>query len=138
MKGRKAINPLQLSNRQLVDAARKAMANSMALSSGFKVGAAVLTDGGKVFTGCNIENPSLMLTLCAERVALYNAISNGERGFKKMAVFATRNPCYPCGSCRQALLEFAPGCEVIVVDEKGKTKKARIEELLPYGVYYQM
>ncbi|MBI5286370.1 MAG: cytidine deaminase [Deltaproteobacteria bacterium] len=120
-----------LSDRQLIDMAKRAMTNAIASSSGFNVGVTLLAGDGRVFTGCNIENPSLMLTICAERVALYKALSEGVRDFARVVILANKNPCFPCGSCRQLLLEFAPGVEVVVVGARGGVKRFRIERLLP-------
>lgn len=107
------------------------MVNSLAAVSGFRVGSALLAQSGKVYTGVNIENPSLTLVICAERVALYKALSEGERGFRAIAVTSSQsNPCYPCGLCRQALYEFAPEME-IVVDSGGSPEVRTLRSLLP-------
>ncbi|MBI5892113.1 MAG: cytidine deaminase [Deltaproteobacteria bacterium] len=124
-------------NKDLIGIAEKARQNAVADFSGFRVGAAILADDGRVFTGCNVENPSLMLTICAERVAILKALSEGARSFKKIAVFAARNPCFPCGSCRQMLFEFAQGLEVITVDSTGRIKCVRIDKLLPKAFKYK-
>ncbi len=94
-------------SEKLVEAARSAREKAFAPFSNFQVGAALQTKGGKVFTGCNIENASYGLTLCAERVAIFKAISEGERDFTKLTVVAdTDSLTPPCGACRQIIWEF--------------------------------
>ncbi|HBO84022.1 MAG: cytidine deaminase [Deltaproteobacteria bacterium GWC2_42_11] len=124
-------------NRGLVKVAMGAMTNAVADFSGFKVGAAILAGDGRIFTGCNIENPSLMLTICAERVALLKALSEGATDFERIAISASKNPCYPCGSCRQMLFEFAKGIKVITVNPKGSMKSTGIDKLLPMTFRYK-
>lgn len=115
----------------LLNRAAGAMELALAQCSGFRVGAALLAAGGRVYTGCNIENPSLMLTLCAERVALYKAISEGARSFEAIAIVCSEDrPCAPCGPCRQALHEFAPGIQVYLRSSAGVVKYTEAE-LLP-------
>jgi cytidine deaminase len=117
----------------LVRAAQKAVQNALAPYSGFRVGAALLSSNGRTYTGCNIENPSLMLTTCAERVALLKALSEGEREFRAIAVVSSEeNPCFPCGTCRQMLTEYAPELEVYLLSGSG-TKTYRIKDLLPHA-----
>jgi len=100
--------------------------------SGFAVGAALLTKGGKVFSGCNVENASYGLTLCAERVALFKAISEGERSFQALAVVAdTEKPISPCGACRQVLVEFQPDLTVVMSTLTRKVEITQISALLP-------
>ena len=100
--------------------------------SGFSVGAALLCEGGRVFKGCNIENLSLGLSICAERVALVKALSEGERSFKAMAIVTdTDLLTYPCGSCRQMMWEFGHGLEIILANLKGVKERISIEDLLP-------
>lgn len=116
----------------LISSAKEAIKRAVAPYSGFRVGAALLTGDEKIFTGCNIENPSLMLSVCAERVALLKALSEGAADFKAIAIASdTDQYCYPCGACRQLLIEFAPGIDVYLSSEKG-VSKYRIEELLPH------
>lgn len=99
--------------------------------TGFKVGAALLCRDGQVFTGANIENPSITLTMCAERVALYKALSEGQRRFQAIAVVSSgKNPCYPCGLCRQLLYEFAPDLNVLL-DSSDGIITVSLTELLP-------
>ena len=117
---------------RLISLAREALKMAIAPHSGFKVGAALVTDDGKTFTGCNIENPSLILSVCAERVALLKALSEGASSFKAMAIVSDPDRfCYPCGACRQMLMEFAPGIVVYLGSDEG-VRKHSIEELLPH------
>jgi len=99
--------------------------------SHYPVGAAVLTTSGRVYDGVNVENAAYPLTLCAERTAIFKAVSNGEKDFEAMAV-VTRDGGSPCGSCRQVMAEFSPDMLVIIADEKGKiTMEMRVSDLLP-------
>ena len=99
--------------------------------SNYAVGAALLTSSGRVYDGVNIENAAYPVTVCAERVAIFKAISNGEREFQAIAV-VTRNGGMPCGSCRQVMAEFSPGMTVIVADEQGKVvSETLLSDLLP-------
>jgi len=113
--------------------AEKAMRNAIAPYSRFKVGVAIIAKNGKIYSGCNIENASLVLSVCAERVAIFNALSNGERSFKAMAIVANdRDYCYPCGACRQLLWDFAKNLEIYLKSEMG-IKKFTIKEFLPHA-----
>ena len=118
--------------RLLLDAARAAREHAHAPFSHFKVGAALETADGRVITGCNVENATYGLTVCAERVAVWKAISEGHRRFRRVAVVAdTSEPTPPCGACRQILWEFGGDLEVILgdlLDEKGRH---RLRDLLP-------
>jgi cytidine deaminase len=117
---------------RLLSEARKASERAQAGYSGFRVGAALLTAEGATFTGCNIENPSLVLTICAERVALLKALSEGHASFKAMAVVSSGGGyTFPCGVCRQMLAEYAPGLVLFLGSDRG-IRKFTIEELLPY------
>ena len=116
----------------LIRQAQRARARAVATFSGFKVGAALETARGKVYTGCNIENASYGLTLCAERVAVFKAVSEGERKFRRIVVMAdTARLTPPCGSCRQILWEFCGDIEVVLTNLRGKTRTVRLSELLP-------
>lgn len=121
--------------RRLLESARKAMAKAYAPYSRFKVGAAVLTANDKVFTGCNVENASYGLTICAERSAAVSAVSAGERRFKAVAIIvAGKKPACPCGACLQVLSEFAAADMKILMASSGNLKApktARLSELLP-------
>jgi len=116
----------------LIAAARTAREHAHAPYSNFRVGAAVRAKSGRVFTGCNVENATYGLTLCAERVAIFKAISEGERGFDAVAVVAdTDSLTPPCGSCRQILWEFCGDAEVILANLSGKVERYRMSALLP-------
>lgn len=98
--------------------------------SQFQVGAAVLTDGGHVYTGVNVENASLGLTVCAERVAIFKAVSAGQRDIRAVAV-CTESGVTPCGACRQVMREFASDLSIYVVDGQGKSRMTSLSALLP-------
>ncbi len=116
----------------LVKAAREAREHAYAPYSAFKVGAALLTDEGQVFAGCNVENASYGLCICAERTAVVSAVAAGQRAFRAMAVIAdTPGPASPCGACRQFLTEFNPGMTVIMENLEGDRLIATAGELLP-------
>lgn len=102
--------------------------------SNFRVGAALECSDGTVFTGCNIENAAYGPTNCAERTAVFKAVSEGYRSFVRIAIAGeTEQFCAPCGVCRQVLQEFAPELEVILVNKDGKTMELTLRELLPYS-----
>ncbi len=118
--------------QKLVELAKKARENASAPFSNFKVGAALLTNGGDIFTGCNIENASYGLTMCAERVAIFKAISEGRRDFQKIVVVAdTEDVTPPCGACCQIIWEFCGDVEIILTNLDGKTETMRMSELFP-------
>lgn len=119
--------------KELIKIARKARQNAYAPYSHFAVGAALLAESGRVYTGCNIENASYGLTCCAERNAIFAAVGAGERRFKMLAVAAdSPEPVAPCGACRQVIAEF--GIPLVVMGNlKEATKTMTAEELLPYG-----
>ncbi len=122
-----------ISDRELIEQAKKAREYAYAPYSKFSVGAALLTENGKVFLGCNIENSSFGLSICAERVALFKAISSGEKVFLKLAVVGSQNTkILPCGACRQVLFEFAPDL-IIVSLNHDKVRYCSLKELLPEG-----
>ncbi|MBX7234094.1 MAG: cytidine deaminase [Caldilineales bacterium] len=114
----------------LAAAAQAARSRAYTPYSRYQVGAAVLCEDGEVFTGCNIENAVYPLTCCAERVAMFNAISSGRRSFRALAV-ATSNGGSPCGSCRQVMHEFGPEMPVFILDEFGLVRMTSVAELLP-------
>jgi cytidine deaminase len=117
---------------ELVAAARAAREHAVADFSGFKVGAAVETANGTIISGCNIENASYGLTLCAERVAIFKAVSEGHRAFTRLAVVAdTESPTPPCGACRQIIWEFCGDVDVIIANLKSVTAALRMKDLLP-------
>jgi cytidine deaminase len=116
----------------LVQAARRARRNAHAEFSKFKVGAALETADGTVVTGCNIENATYGLTVCAERVAMWKALSEGHRRFRRIAVVAdTADPTPPCGPCRQILWEFGGDLEVILANLRTEKGRHRLSALLP-------
>ena len=118
---------------RLVKEAEEAKDLAIAPLSGFTVGAALMTGEGKIYSGCNIENPSLMLSFCAERAALVKALTEGEKVFRAMAIVSGDGGyCFPCGACRQMLAEFAPDVEIYLVSYKG-IRKYSISELLPHS-----
>ncbi len=121
----------------LIRDAERAMEQAIAPFSSLKVGSAILSGDGRVFTGCNIENPSLTLTICAERVALYKALSEGARDFRAIAVVSSSGRAtFPCGPCRQILFEFCPSL-VVVVKEGEEIRTLSIKELLPSPFIYE-
>jgi len=118
----------------LLEAARRAVRNSYAPYSGFRVAAAVRTSSGRIYTGVNVENASLGLTVCAERVAIFKAVSEGERGVREVVVYAadSEEPVPPCGACLQVIAEFAEGdVTITMVSATGKTERATLSQLLP-------
>lgn len=116
----------------LVTAARRARRNARAQFSGFKVGAALQTADGTIITGCNIENATYGLSMCAERVVMFKALSEGHRRFTAIAIVAdTAEPTPPCGACRQILWEFGGDLEVIFANLRRQTGRRRLSELLP-------
>ena len=118
--------------RLLVDAARAARENAVARFSNFKVGAALETPDGTVITGCNVENATYGLTICAERVAMFKALSEGHRLFSRVAIVAdTEDPTPPCGACRQILWEFGGDLEVILANLTQEKGAHRLKDLLP-------
>lgn len=122
-----------MTNEKLIEIAYQATERSYAPYSNFKVGAAVLTEDGQVFTGCNIECASFGGTNCAERTAIFKAISEGYNKFVKIAVVSAGEIfTYPCGICRQVLNEFAPDID-IVLDDHGKIEVINLKEMLPYS-----
>lgn len=118
----------------LKDAAWKAREQAYAPYSGFKVGAAVQTASGHIYGGCNVENVSYGLCNCAERTAMFQAVANGERDFRRIVVCAdTLEPIAPCGACRQVMQELGPQMEVLLINRQGKQIITSVAELLPYS-----
>ncbi|MDZ7291316.1 MAG: cytidine deaminase [candidate division KSB1 bacterium] len=117
---------------KLVLAAQQAKAQALARYSNFKVGAAIETAAGKIYTGCNIESSSYGLTCCAERVAIFKALSEGERDFVRIVIAAdTEEFCTPCGACRQVLWDYAQNVEVVCVNKSGAKHQVHLRDLLP-------
>jgi cytidine deaminase len=118
--------------QQLTEAAEAAREKAFAPFSGFRVGAALETADGEIFTGCNVENASYGLTICAERVAIFKAISEGKRTFTRIAVVAdTETLTPPCGACRQIIWEFCGDVPVVMANIAGKSETLLMSELLP-------
>ena len=116
----------------LIETATQARLQSVAPFSDFKVGAAVRTENGKVYTGCNVESASYGLTVCAERVAIWKALSEGERHFTELAVVAdTDTLTPPCGTCRQIIWEFARDAKIVFANLDGRNQVFNIRQLLP-------
>lgn len=118
----------------LVEAAFAAREHAFAPHSGFRVGAALEDHSGRVYTGCNLENATLSLTLCAERLALAKALSEGVRGFRRIAIAAdTDDLTPPCGACRQILWEFCGDIEIVLANPRGKIETLRLTQVYPRG-----
>lgn len=123
----------EMKYRELVKAARKAKRYSHSPFSKYRVGAAVLSANGRIYTGCNIENSSYSLTICAERTALFKAISEGEKKFVALAISNDEKKfASPCGACRQVISDLAGEIDIILTNGKGKIKEFKTSELLPY------
>jgi cytidine deaminase len=117
---------------ELIEAALKARARARAPYSQFQVGAAVLAGSGRIYTGCNVENASYGLTVCAERVALFKAVSEGESKFEALAVVTDAAvPATPCGACRQVIWELCGDIPVVLANVAGRRETVRMAELLP-------
>ena len=122
------------SDKRLIQSAVKAKEKAYAPYSGFRVGASILTKSGKIYTGCNVENASYSLTICAERVAVFKAVSDGEIDFKTIAIaFDSEKFIYPCGACRQVLAEFSPNINIILVNVNGKTVETTLQNIFKEG-----
>ena len=121
-----------MENIEHLELAEKAAQNAYAPYSGFKVGAAILCRDGSVYTGCNIENASYGASNCAERTAVFKAVSEGKKEFLKIAIMSSgRGFTFPCGICRQVLWEFMPQGDVVLGDVNGRIKVFKLKELLP-------
>ena len=125
-----------MNNRELLEIAEKARLNAYVPYSKFKVGAALLTSDGEVYTGCNIESASFGATNCAERTAIFKAVSEGKRKFTKIAIASDNSdknqPTWPCGICRQVIVEFADDIDVITGSSQGDIIEINIKDLLPH------
>ena len=123
---------MEHSEKELIDAATSVRENAYAPFSDFRVGSALETDDGQIISGCNVESASYGLTVCAERVAIWKAISEGKRKIKHIAVVAdTEELTPPCGVCRQIIWEFGGDIPVIMANLKGKIETVQMKELLP-------
>jgi len=119
--------------KELAKKAVEAKKTAIPSYSNFRVGSALLTDNGKVYSGGNIESSSYSLTVCAERVALFKALSEGERKFQAVAIASDDHDfCPPCGSCLQLLNDFCSGIDVILVNHKDELKVFKLGEMLPF------
>lgn len=117
---------------RLVKAAVKVLKNSYSPHSGFKVGSALLGNNGRIFAGTNVEFDAFSLTVCAERAALFNGISGGVKRFTAIAIATSSDKfIYPCGLCRQALVEFNPDMEVVLVTKNKKVKSFILKDIIP-------
>ncbi len=121
-----------MTDNQLIASAATARERAYAPYSQFKVGAALKAKSGRVYTGCNVENAAYGPSMCAERTAVFKAVSEGEREFEAIAV-VTENGASPCGSCRQVMMEFAPDMLVIIADTQGRARSTTVRDLLPDG-----
>jgi len=123
---------LSESDNELIEAAAAARLRSLAPFSKFLVGAALQTDEGKVFTGCNVESASYGLTVCAERVAIWKALSEGERNFTNLVIVAdTESLTPPCGTCRQIIWEFCKHAKIVLANLRGQREELSVSDLLP-------
>lgn len=119
----------------LMDKAKEASKRSYSPFSKFAVGASVLTKEGNIYSGCNIENSSFGMTICAERCAIFKAVSEGDKEILAVAIYSpNEDDCYPCGACRQVMYEFQGETEIeIITEEKGKLNIKKLSDFLPYG-----
>jgi cytidine deaminase len=128
---------MSVSDEELISRAQHAQQNAYAPYSQFKVGAAILSEDGQVFTGCNVENSTFGATSCAERNAVYCAVCTGAQVFTKIIIVTdSEEPVMPCGICRQVLYEFNPNIEIIAVSASGKTERTRLSAIFPRGLHF--
>ncbi|MEA3459266.1 MAG: cytidine deaminase [Chloroflexota bacterium] len=120
-----------VTDEELISLAAEARERAYAPYSHFAVGAALLAKSGKIYTACNVENVSYGLSVCAERAAVFKAVSEGEREFEAIAVVTEKGKKGPCGACRQVLSEFSEDMRVIMADEEGAYRVLSLRELLP-------
>jgi len=121
-----------MTNEMLIEKAQKAMENAYVPYSNFKVGAALLMADGSVYTGCNIENSSFGATICAERTAMFKAVSEGRKDMVKIAIVSSSgDKTYPCGICRQVMAEFMPEGSIVLKDKNGKITEESVRDILP-------
>ncbi|MGC9114559.1 MAG: cytidine deaminase [Fervidicoccaceae archaeon] len=122
----------QETEQKMLELAKKVIENSYSPYSKFRVSSVVLGESGKLYYGVNVENVSYGLTVCAERVAIFKAVSEGERKVKAVLVYTEgKDLPYPCGACRQVIAEFGKDAEIIVSNGEGKIERTNLEELLP-------
>ena len=130
---------MEIDYKLLMDTAKEAAKKSYSPLSKFAVGAGVLTSSGKVYGGCNIENSSFGMTICAERCAIFKAVSDGEKEILAVAIYSpNEDDCYPCGACRQVMYEFQGEREIeIITEEKGELNIKKMSDFLPFGFKIQ-
>ncbi len=121
-----------MTHDDLIASAAAARERAYAPYSQFKVGAALLGKSGQLYTGCNVENAAYGPSMCAERTAIFKAVSEGEREFETIAV-VTENGVSPCGTCRQVMIEFAPSMIIVIADTQGNIRLTTVRDLLPDG-----
>lgn len=126
-----------MTDLELLRIAQEAREHAYVPYSGFRVGAALLDRSGRVFSGCNVENASYGLTICAERVAVFKAISEGHSQFSRLLITGGEEIITPCGACRQVLAEFAPDLIVICASDSGMMVQYDLKELLPQAFALQ-
>ena len=122
-----------MNNKELIRKALEAKKKAYVPYSKFHVGAAIVTENDEVYTGCNIENASYTPTICAERTAIFKAVSEGHRKIKTIVVVGDGNFTYPCGVCRQVMREFGKDATVIIANSEEEYREYRLNELLPHG-----
>lgn len=121
-----------MTHDELIVSATAARERAYAPYSQFKVGAALLGKSGRVYNGCNVENAAYGPSMCAERTAIFKAVSEGEREFEMIAV-VTENGVSPCGTCRQVMMEFTPDMTIVIADTQGNVRLTTVRDLLPDG-----
>lgn len=126
---------MEIDYKLLMDRAKEASKMSYSPFSRFAVGAALIAKSGKIYSGCNVENSSFGMTNCAERTAIFKAVSEGEREILAIAIYSPNSDnCYPCGACRQVMYEFQGDDEIIVITEDcGRLDARKLSEFLPFG-----
>ena len=123
-----------MTDRELLNLAREAAANAYCPYSRFPVGAALECTNGRIFTGCNVENMALGSTMCAERIAIYKAVSEGITDFDRLAIYGEGDEyCMPCGACRQVMSEFSSDLEVLCARSTGGYVSYKLSDLLPHS-----
>lgn len=119
-------------NKKLIESAKESLKRAYAPYSKYYVGASVEDEKGNIYTGCNIENISYGATMCAERVAIFNAISNGSKKIKKIVIVSSGNIPYPCGMCRQIMSEFMDKDGIVILEHNDKIESYSLDEIMPY------
>lgn len=122
-----------MDNQNLIEEALKAKKNAYVPYSNFHVGAAIETDDGSIYTGCNIENAAYSPSVCAERTAIFKAVSEGKTSIKKIAIVGDSDMTYPCGVCRQVIREFGENAEIIIANSSDRYKVYKLQDLLPHS-----